>query len=120
MYITLHQIYILNCINLLVGTISLRSLGENTLVGTLAFLHSDHWAENPLSAHRAEISSSVHWAEISLRQHRLVEQLKSRCSIQMHGCPGKTGSILCFSMVIKSGTVYLVLWGIPLPVYPFG
>ena len=82
----------LNCTNLLVGTISFRSLGENILVGTFAFLHSDHWAD---------ISLSVHWAEISLCQHRLIEQLNSPCSIQMHGCPGKTGSILCFSMVIK-------------------
>ena len=44
---------------------------------------------------------SVHWAEISLRQHRLTEQLNSPCLIQMHGCPGKTGSILCFSRPIN-------------------
>ena len=34
-------------------------------------------------------------------QHRLTEQLNSPCSIQTHGRPGKTGSILCFSMAIK-------------------
>ena len=38
-----------------------------------------------------ELSSSVHSAEISLRQHRLIKQLNSPCSIQMHGCPGKNG-----------------------------
>ena len=65
------------CINLLVGTISFRSLGEHSLVGTFAFLHSDHWSEISLLAHWAQISLSVHWAEISLRQHRLIEQLSS-------------------------------------------
>ena len=44
---------------------------------------------------------SVHWAEISLRQHRLIEQLSSPCWVQTHGCPGKTGSILCFSRPIN-------------------
>ena len=48
---------------------------------------------------------------ISLRQHRLIQQLNSPCSIQMHGCPGKMGSILCFSMVIKKCNNSLVCCG---------
>ena len=36
-----------------------------------------------------------------MRQHRLTEQLNSPCSIQTHGRPGKTGSILRFAVVIE-------------------
>jgi len=93
------------CINLLVGTISFRSLGEHSLVGTFAFLHSDHWSEISLLAHWAQISLSVHWAEISLRQHRLAEQLSSPCSIKTHGCPGKRAAFRASQWLSKSATI---------------
>ena len=110
----------LSCTSLLVGTISLRSLGENTLVGTIAFLHSDHWAEISLSAYWADISLSVHWAETSLRQHRLIEQLNSPSSIQMHGCPGKRAAFCASQWLSKSATIAQCAVGDSTPGYPFG
>jgi hypothetical protein len=102
MYITLHQIYILNCINLLVGTdIIFRSLGENILLGTIAFCISDHWRKL-LVGTLGRNSLSMHWAEISLRQHRLNSTAEFPLFDPDARLPGKTGSILCFSMVIKA------------------